>query len=105
MACFVQSIRGNQVKIRRISQMPKSQKHTSQAEVKLFPGQSGEIKSRFRESLKGGQRQSGACIQENLNLFPINMGHCPGPMISQGHDAHSSYLIKSSRGKYFQSPY
>src|SRR3954470_21434108 len=59
MTRFAQSIWGNQVKIRRISQMPKSQRHASQAEVKLFPGQSGEIKSRFRESLKDAKNNQG----------------------------------------------
>src|SRR3954471_18678649 len=83
MTRFAQSIWGNPVKILRISQMPYSQRHTSQVGFKIFPDQSGEIKSRFRESLKGSQRKSGACIQENINLFPINIGHFLGPMITR----------------------
>src|SRR3954471_1852322 len=51
MTRFAQSIWGNQVKIPRISQMPGNQRHTSQVDFKLFPDQSGAIKSRFRESL------------------------------------------------------
>src|SRR3954470_18165719 len=50
MERFTQSICGNQVKIPRISQMPNNQRHTSQAAFKLFPDQSGAIKSRFQES-------------------------------------------------------
>src|SRR3954470_8513803 len=46
------SIWGNQIKIPRISQMPNSQRHTSQVGFKLFPDQSGAIRSRFREPLK-----------------------------------------------------
>src|SRR3954468_14829761 len=84
MTRFSRSIWGNPVKIPRISQMPNSQRHTSQVGFKLFPDQSGAIKSRFRESLKDAKKQSGACIQVNLNLFPINMGHCLEPMITRG---------------------
>src|SRR4051812_15811864 len=42
------------------------------------------------------QKQSGACIQVNLNLFPTNMGHCLEPTITRG-ISPIVYISQSSR--------
>src|SRR4051812_9766282 len=70
---FAQSIWGNQVKIQRISQIPNSQRYTSQEDFKLLPrsiwGNQVKIRKIFQKP--SIQRHSS---RVGSNYFPINLG-------------------------------
>src|SRR3954462_6909125 len=82
--CFAQTIWGNQVEVPRNSQILMSTINLGQS-------------SQDSENLsKDAKKQSGACTQVNLNLFPTNMGHCLEPMITRG-ISPIVYILQSPR--------